>query len=105
MPHFKEGVQKMDKKEITKEESKSKEKQEVKKQEYNVAEFVQQAAPLFQTKPECVIAAFQIAGAKTATEEQAKKNSTVIFRNGGVIYGYIFYSRRKEKTSRRLSKI
>ena len=105
MPHFKEGVQKMDKKEITKEESKSKEKQEVKKQEYNVAEFVQQAAPLFQTKPECVIAAFQIAGAKTATEEQAKKNSTVIFRNGGVIYGDIFYSRRKENTSGRLSKI
>ena len=63
----------MDKKEITKEESKSKAKQEVKKQEYNVAEFVQQAAPLFSTKPECVQAAFTFAGIQKATEEQAKK--------------------------------
>ena len=67
----------MDKKEIEqkneKEKIKMKPKQEIKKQEYSVEEFVQQAEQLFQTKSECVIAAFQIAGVKQATQEQAKK--------------------------------
>ncbi len=67
----------MDKKEkeieLKKEETKSKPKQEIKKQEYSIEEFVSQAEQLFQTKSECVIAAFQIAGVKQATQEQAKK--------------------------------
>ena len=67
----------MDKKEIEqkneKEKIKMKPKQEIKKQEHSVEEFVQQAEQLFQTKSECVIAAFQIAGVKQATQEQAKK--------------------------------
>ena len=67
----------MDKKEIEqkneKEKIKMKPKQEIKKQEYSVEEFVQQAEQLFQTKSECVIAAFQIAGVKQATQEQEKK--------------------------------
>ena len=67
----------MDKKEIEqkneKEKIKMKPKQEIKKQEYSVEEFVQQAEQLFQTKSECVIAAFQIAGVKQATQVQAKK--------------------------------
>ena len=67
----------MDKKEIEqkneKEKIKMKPKQEIKKQEYSVEEFVQQAEQLFQTKSECVIAAFQIAGVKQATQEQKKK--------------------------------
>lgn len=65
----------MDKKEIElkKEETKKKSKQEVKKQEYSVEEFAQAAQNLFSTKPECVVAAFEIAGIKKATEEQAKK--------------------------------
>ena len=67
----------MDKKEIEqkneKEKIKMKPKQEIKKQEYSVEEFVQQAEQLFQTKSECVVAAFQIAGVKQATQEQAKK--------------------------------
>ena len=67
----------MDKKEIEqkneKEKIKMKPKQEIKKQEYSVEELVQQAEQLFQTKSECVIAAFQIAGVKQATQEQAKK--------------------------------
>lgn len=48
-------------------------KKEVKKQEYHVKEFAQAAQSLFQTQPECVVAAFEIAGVKKATEEQAKK--------------------------------
>ena len=67
----------MDKKEIEqkneKEKIKMKPKQEIKKQEYSVEEFVQQAEQLFQTKSECVIAAFQLSGVKQATQEQAKK--------------------------------
>lgn len=66
----------MDKKEKEQNKVESKEtklKKEVKKQEYSVEEFAQVAQNLFSTKPECVIAAFQIAGVKTATEEQAKK--------------------------------
>ena len=67
----------MDKKEkeieLKKEEIKSKPKQEIKKQEYSVEEFVSQAEPLFHTKPECVLAAFQLSDVKQATQEQAKK--------------------------------
>ena len=67
----------MDKKEIEqkneKEKIKMKPKQEIKKQEYSVEEFVQQAEQLFQTKSECVIAAFQIAGVKQATKKKKKK--------------------------------
>ena len=67
----------MDKKEkeieLKKEKTKSKSKQEIKKQQYSVEEFAQNAESLFSTKPECVLAAFQIANIKTATEEQAKK--------------------------------
>jgi len=59
--------------ELKKEETKSKPKQEIKKQEYSVEEFVQQAEQLFQTKSECVIAAFQLSDVKQATQEQAKK--------------------------------
>ena len=67
----------MDKKEIEqkneKEKIKMKPKQEIKKQEYSVEEFVQQAEQLFQTKSECVLAAFQLSDVKQATQEQAKK--------------------------------
>ena len=67
----------MDKKEKDteqkKEEIKTKPKQDIKKQEYTVEEFAQQSKSLFQTQPECVMAAFEIAGVKKATEEQAKK--------------------------------
>lgn len=56
-----------------KEEIKTKPKQDIKKQEYTVEEFAQQSKSLFQTQPECVMAAFEIAGVKKATEEQAKK--------------------------------
>lgn len=85
MLHLKKGVEKMDKKEIEqknekekeielkKEETKSKPKQDIKKQEYTVEEFAQQSKSLFQTKPECVVAAFQLANITQATEEQAKK--------------------------------
>lgn len=83
MLHLKKGVEKMDKKEIEqkkekeielkKEETKSKPKQDIKKQEYTVEEFAQQSKSLFQTKPECVVAAFQLSGVKKATQEQAKK--------------------------------
>ena len=85
MLHLKNGVEKMDKKEIEqknekekeielkKEETKSKPKQDIKKQEYTVEEFAQQSKSLFQTKPECVVAAFQLANITQATEEQAKK--------------------------------
>lgn len=51
----------------------TKPKQDMKKQEYTVEEFAQQSKSLFQTQPECVVAAFEIAGVKKATEEQAKK--------------------------------
>lgn len=77
MLHLKKGVEKMDKKEkeieLKKEETKSKPKQDMKKQEYTVEEFAQQSKSLFQTKPECVVAAFQLSGVKKATQEQAKK--------------------------------
>ena len=83
MLHLKKGVEKMDKKEIEqkkekeielkKEETKSKPKQDMKKQEYTVEEFAQQSKSLFQTQPECVVAAFQLANITQATEEQAKK--------------------------------
>lgn len=67
----------MDKKEKDteqkKEEIKTKSKQDIKKQEYTVEEFAQQSKSLFQTQPECVVAAFEIAGVKKATKEQAKK--------------------------------
>lgn len=74
MQHFKKEGKRMDKKETEqkKEESKNKPKQEM-KQQYIVAEYVKAAESLFSTKPECVMAAFQIAGLKTATEEQAKR--------------------------------
>lgn len=78
MLYLRGAVKEMDKKEKNteqkKEESKeTKLKQEVKKQQYSVEEFAQNAESLFSTKPECVLAAFQIANIKTATEEQAKK--------------------------------
>lgn len=78
MLYLRGAVKEMDKKEKNteqkKEESKEiKTKQEVKKQQYSVEEFAQNAESLFCTKPECVLAAFQIANIKTATEEQAKK--------------------------------
>lgn len=67
----------MDKKEKDteqkKEEIKTKPKQDIKKQEYTVEEFAQQSKSLFQTQPECVVAAFQLANVTQATEEQAKK--------------------------------
>ena len=69
MRHLKKGVENMEKKE----EVKLKSKQDIKKQEYTVEEFAQAAQSLLQTEPECVIAAFQLAGIQKATEEQAKK--------------------------------
>ena len=77
MLHLKKEIEKMDKKEkeieLKKEETKSKPKQDIKKQEYTVEEFAQQSKSLFQTQPECVVAAFQLANITQATEEQAKK--------------------------------
>ena len=51
----------------------TKPKQDIKKQEYTLDEFAQQSKSLFQTHPECVVAAFQLATITQATEEQAKK--------------------------------
>ena len=78
MQHLRKGVEKMDKKEKDTEQKQqeikeTKPKQDIKKQEYTVEEFAQQSKSLFQTQPECVVAAFQLANITQATEEQAKK--------------------------------
>ena len=72
MLYLRGAVKEMDKKEKNTEQKKE-ESKEVKKQQYSVEEFAQNAESLFCTKSECVLAAFQIANIKTATEEQAKK--------------------------------
>ncbi len=73
MLHLRGGVKEMDKKDTELKKEETKNKKEIKKQEYSVEEYAKNAENLFSTKPECVLAAFQIAGITKATEEQAKK--------------------------------